>query len=120
MVLVAFAWALMVIVSAAQESADTGIPSSVIVAFITAAATFGGAFLMFKGKTQDTANWLIVELRNEAKLARELALECEIARHTQAEKIELLEEKVRKLSRKIAAAEEEVFKCEDCSKMETK
>ena len=44
--------------------------SAIMVAIVTATATLGASYLMFRGKTQDTANWLITELRDDAKAAR--------------------------------------------------
>lgn len=105
------------VLAAAQDSnvGGGGISSSVIIAIITAMATFGGAFLMFRGKTQDTANWLIVELRNEAKAAREAAAECTDERIEQAEKIEVLEAQVRSLTRRVKAAEEAALQAAELS-----
>lgn len=66
---------------AATPQAGSGLnTTSIVVALLTALGTMGAAFLMFRGKTQDTANWLIVELRNEAKAARQSANECEVHR----------------------------------------
>lgn len=47
--------------------------SSIVVALIGAAAGFGGSVLMFRGKTQDTANWLVKSLREDAEAARTAA-----------------------------------------------
>lgn len=59
--------------------------TSVIVALVTAMATLGAAYMMFRGKTQDTANWLIEELRNDALAARQSATECETHRREDRE-----------------------------------
>lgn len=54
--------------------------SAIMVAAVSVLGTLGASYLMFRGKTQDTANWLIVELRKEAKDARQAAFDCEIKR----------------------------------------
>lgn len=68
---------------AAASSASGGFldNTAVIVAMVSVIGTLGASWLMFRGKTQDTANWLIVELRNEAKSARESAQNCETKRN---------------------------------------
>lgn len=62
------------------EAADQAAPyvtnDRIVVALITFLGTIGAAWMMFRGKTQDTANWLIVELRNETQAARENVKEC--------------------------------------------
>lgn len=70
---------------------DGGSPidgSAIAVAIVSVMGTLGAAWLMFRGKTQDTANWLIVELRNEARDAREAAKKCETHRIEDRLKIE--------------------------------
>jgi hypothetical protein len=54
--------------------------STLIVAIIATIGTLGAAFFAFKGKTQDTANWLIKELREEVHAARDSAKACEAHR----------------------------------------
>lgn len=63
----------------AQVDAKSGIfdhPLTPIV--ITAAVTSFAAWLTFRGKIQDTANWLIVALRQDAEDARDDAREARI------------------------------------------
>ena len=111
-------WAGFWLAQTPQTGGGSGVPTSIIVAFITALATFGGAYLMFRGKTQDTANWLIIELRNEAKSARESAADCDEARQEQTEKIEILEAQVRSLTRRVTDLNEKVSKYQDCDKLD--
>jgi hypothetical protein len=70
------------VVFLALLSADGAVlnDSAIVVAIVSVVGTLGAAWLMFRGKTQDTANWLIVELRNQAKAAMESAISCESQR----------------------------------------
>jgi hypothetical protein len=53
--------------------------SNIAPVLITAGVTALGAWLTFRGKTQDTANWLIVALRQTAEEARAEAKEARTA-----------------------------------------
>lgn len=54
--------------------------TSILIAAITLVGTLAASWFMLRGKTQDTANWLIKELRGEAESARKTAQDCDAKR----------------------------------------
>lgn len=63
----------------AQQASKSFLESSFAPIVVTAVVTLAGAWLTFRGKTQDTANWLIVALRTDAEEARDDAREARTA-----------------------------------------
>lgn len=57
----------------AEEAGTTLLDSPIVPTIISASAAMFAAWLMFRGKTQDTANWLIDALRQDAEEARKSA-----------------------------------------------